>query len=144
MQTAKYTDALDKDVKGLKIGILKEGFGHDSSEKDVDEKVRAAADLLRKNGATVEEVSVEMHKLGPAIWSPIALEGLQFQMMNGNGLGMNWKGLYTTSLLDHLAGWQNRADELSDTLKISMLVVNTASAIIAGTFMPRHRIWRAS
>ncbi|MBA98372.1 MAG: Asp-tRNA(Asn)/Glu-tRNA(Gln) amidotransferase GatCAB subunit A, partial [Roseobacter sp.] len=122
VQTAKYTDALDKDVKGLKIGILKEGFGHDSSEKDVDEKVRAAADLLRKNGATVEEVSVEMHKLGPAIWSPIALEGLQFQMMNGNGLGMNWKGLYTTSLLDHLAGWQNRADELSDTLKISMLV----------------------
>ncbi|HDZ82220.1 MAG TPA: amidase [Roseobacter sp.] len=122
VKVAKYTDALDKDVKGLKIGILKEGFGHDSSEKDVDEKVRAAADLLRKNGATVEEVSVEMHKLGPAIWSPIALEGLQFQMMNGNGLGMNWKGLYTTSLLDHLAGWQNRADELSDTLKISMLV----------------------
>ena len=53
---------------------------------------------------------------------PIALEGLQMQMMHGNGMGFNWKGLYTTSLLDAHANWRARANELSRTLKISMLI----------------------
>ena len=118
----KYTDALKKGAKGLKIAVVNEGFGHDASEADVDAKVRAAAQKLSELGATVDEVSIEMHLLGPAIWSPIALEGLQFQMMNGNGMGMNWKGLYTTSLLDAVACWRERADGLSDTLKVSMMV----------------------
>lgn len=122
VRTAKYTEALGKGVKGLKIGVVREGFGHPQSEADVDEKVHAAAETLRRLGAAVEEVSIEMHPLGIAIWTPIALEGLQWQMMQGNGMGMNWKGLYTTSLLDVLASWRTRADELSDTLKISMLV----------------------
>ncbi|WP_375596744.1 amidase [Algihabitans albus] len=122
VRTAKYTEALDKGVKGLKIGVVTEGFGLKQSERDVDAKVRAAADKLGELGAKVEEVSIEMHLLGAAIWTPIALEGLQWQMMQGNGMGMNWKGLYTTSLLDAVANWRDRADELSDTLKISMLV----------------------
>jgi amidase len=63
-----------------------------------------------------------MHTIAPAIWTPIALEGLQAQMMAGNGMGFNWKGLYTVSLLDAHAGWRSRANELSDSLKISMFV----------------------
>ena len=121
VRTAKYTQALGKGVKGLKIGVLREGFGHPNSEKDVDAKVKAAAKRLQKLGATVAEASVPMHLLGPAIWTPIALEGLQWQMMRGNGLGMNWKGLYVTSLLDAHSNWRSRADELSLSLKISML-----------------------
>ena len=62
-----------------------------------------------------------MHLDGLAIWTPIALEGLQAQMMHGNGMGFNWEGLYTTSLLDAHANWRARANQLSRTLKISML-----------------------
>ena len=122
VETAAYREALGKGAGGLKVGVVQEGFGHAQSEADVDSKVRAAADRLRDLGATVDDISVEMHKLGQAIWTPVALEGLQWQMMRGNGMGMNWKGLYTTSLLDTVANWRTRADELSDTLKISMLV----------------------
>ena len=43
--------------------------------------VRQAADRLRSLGAIVEDVSVPMHMDGPAIWTAIALEGLQAQMM---------------------------------------------------------------
>ena len=43
-------------------------------------------------------------------------------MMHGNGMGFNWEGLYTTSLLDAHANWRARANELSRTLKISMFV----------------------
>ena len=118
----KYTAALGRGVAGLRIGVLTEGFGHASSEPDVDQKVRQAADRFRALGAIVEEISIPMHLDGLAIWTPIALEGLQAQMMHGNGMGYNWEGLYTTSLLDAHANWRARANQLSRTLKISMLV----------------------
>ncbi|MAA74651.1 MAG: Asp-tRNA(Asn)/Glu-tRNA(Gln) amidotransferase GatCAB subunit A [Salinisphaeraceae bacterium] len=121
-RVSRYTEALGKGADGLKIGVLKEGFGFPTSEDDVDQAVRDVGIKLKSLGAQVEEVSVPMHLMGPAIWSPIALEGLQWQMMRGNGMGMNWEGLYITSLLDAHAAWRQRADELSDSLKISMFV----------------------
>ena len=121
-RVAEYSRALGQGVKGLKIGVVKEGFGHPNSERDVDAGVRRAALALGKLGATVSEVSVPMHAAGPAIWTPIALEGATELMMKGNGLGTNWRGLFVTSLLDAHSAWRHRADELSDTLKISMLL----------------------
>ena len=117
----KYTAALGRGVAGMRIGVLTEGFQHDSCEPDVVQKVRQAADRLRGLGAIVEEISIPMHLDGLAIWTPIALEGLQAQMMHGNGMGFNWEGLYTTSLLDAHANWRARANQLSRTLKISMM-----------------------
>jgi amidase len=121
-KTAKYTQALDKGVKGLRIGIVKEGFGLPVSEGDVDAKVKAAAKIFAKLGATVDEISIPMHLVAPAIWLPIAAEGGTEFMMKGNAMGTNWRGLYNTTLLDAHSGWQHRADELSDSLKITMLV----------------------
>ena len=117
----RYTAALGRGVSGLRIGVLLEGFNRTDSESDVDHKVRQAADRFRAMGAIVEDVSVPMHMDGPAIWTAIAVEGLQAQMMNGNGMGFNWKGLYTTSLLDAHSAWRARADELSPSLKVSMM-----------------------
>ena len=122
VKTDAYTKALGGGAKGLKIGVVKEGFGHPNSERDVDAKVKQAASTLRDLGATVSEISVPMHAVGLAIWSPIALEGATELMMRGNGMGTNWRGLYTTSLLDAHSQWKHRADELSETLKISMLI----------------------
>jgi amidase len=119
---AAYTEALGMGCAGLKIGIVKEGFGWANSESDVDAKVTAAGAKLAKLGASVEEISLPMHRIGKDIWTPIALEGLQVQMMNGNGMGFNWKGLYTVGLLDAHAAWRERANDLSDSLKISMFV----------------------
>jgi len=121
-RTAPYTEALGRGVDGLRIGVVKEGFGHHNSEKDVDASVRSAAAVFGKLGAKVGEVSVPMHAMGPAIWSPIALEGATELMMKGNGFGTNWRGLYVTSLIDAHSAWRHRADELSDTLKLSMLL----------------------
>jgi amidase len=42
--------------------------------------------------------------------------------MKGNGYGFNYKGLYDTALIDFHNGWRQRADELSDTLKITMVL----------------------
>ena len=96
-KVANYTEALDGGVKGLRIGIVKEGFGLANSERDVDAKVMAGGQLFKKLGATVDEISVPMHSWAPAIWLPIAAEGATEFMMKGNGMGTNWRGLYNTS-----------------------------------------------
>ena len=118
----RYTQAVGMGAAGMRIGIVKEGFGRPESEADVDQKVQAAAEKFRGLGAMVEEVSIPMHLTGAAIWTPIALEGLTDIMMHGNGFATGWKGLYVTSLLDYHSNWRARANELSKSLKISMFV----------------------
>ena len=121
-QVDDYVGAVGRGAGGMRIGVVKEGFGLSVSEADVDTRVRAAAETFKRLGATVDEVSIPAHLQGPAIWTPIALEGLTNQMMHGNGMGTGWEGMYTTSLLDFHAHWRSRADELSDTLKICMFM----------------------
>ena len=90
--------------------------------EQVDALVREAAGRFKGLGAAVEPVSIPRHRQGNAIWLAIAAEGALMQMMLGNGFGFNWQGLYVASLLDAHSGWRTRADELSDTLKNTMLL----------------------
>ena len=117
-----YREALGRGATGLRIAIVEEGFGHQQSLTQVDAVVREAAERFKALGATVDTVSIPMHRDGSAIWLPIAAEGALMQMMLGNGFGFNWQGLYVTSMVDFHSGWRNRADELSDTLKNTMLL----------------------
>ncbi|MET3434910.1 amidase [Herbaspirillum seropedicae] len=117
-----YTAALDRGVRGLKIGILTEGFALGNMDKRVADKVQEAIAQLEKLGASVATVSVEEHTLAGALWQPIGCEGLTMQMMHGNGMGFNWKGLYDLGLLQHHAHWREHADDLSATLKLCMFV----------------------
>ena len=53
-KVTKYTEALGAGVKGMKIALVKEGFGRPESDTQVDEKVRQGAEILKRLGATVE------------------------------------------------------------------------------------------
>ena len=117
-----YRDQMGGGIKGMRVALVKEGFGHPQSQEANDALVREAADRLRGLGAVVEEVSIPLHALGAAIWLPVAAEGATVQMMHGNGFGFNWQGLYVNSLLDAHSSWRGRADELSETLKNTMLL----------------------
>jgi amidase len=117
-----YREALGRGAAGLKIAVVEEGFGHPRSLQQVDQIVRDAADRFKGLGAAVDTLSIPLHRDGGAIWLPIAAEGALMQMMLGNGFGFNWQGLYVTSMLDCHSGWRGRADELSDTLKSTMLL----------------------
>jgi amidase len=116
--TLDYSSGIAAGVQGMRIGVVKEGFGRPESEADVDAKVRKAADQFRALGAIVEEVSIPQHLLGAAIWTPIGTEGIAQTMMLGDGYGLSRQDLYVTSLMDKLHGWQLRADQLSETTKI--------------------------
>jgi amidase len=117
-----YREALGGGAAGLRIAVVEEGFGHPQSLPQVDAVVREAAERFKGLGAVVDTVSIPMHLDGGAIWLPVAAEGALMQMMLGNGFGFNWQGLYVTSMLDCHSAWRTRADELSDTLKNTMLL----------------------
>ena len=121
-KTDDYTAALGKGVKGMKIGILTEGFDFPNMDPAVADKARSAAERFRALGAEVSEVSLPEHHIAGAAWNPITLEGFTAQMMHGNGMGFNWKGQYDVGLLDAHSGWRDRADDLSATMKICMMV----------------------
>ena len=57
----KYTKAIGQPVKGLKVGVVKEGFGQYDSHPDVDAGVRAAIKRLEGLGCEVKEVSIPWH-----------------------------------------------------------------------------------
>lgn len=121
---AAYSQALTGDVRGLRLGLVQEGFGwEDLSEPDVDARVTAAAHAFAKLGVQVSPVSIPWHRDGMHVWTPIAVEGATRLMVAGNSMGTNWQGHYTTSLLDIFArGWQSRADDLSETTKLVVLL----------------------
>jgi amidase len=124
-----YSEMLEGGIDGLRIAVVREGFGLPSSEPDVDEKVRTAAQLLGKLGATVTEVSIPWHSVGRALWMPIGVQGLTQTMMWGDGYGVSRSDLYVTSLMDFHRGWRQRADELSETTKLFTLF---------GTYVQKH------
>ena len=124
-----YTQMLEGGVEGLKVAVVKEGFGLPSSEPDVDDKVRKAAELLANLGAIVTEVSIPWHLSGGALWMPIGVQGLTQTMMWGDGYGLSRPDLYVTSLMDFHRGWRQRADELSETTKLFTLF---------GTYIQKH------
>ena len=117
----RYTDALDGGVAGLRIGVLREGFGHANSEPDVDARVRDAARRFAALGAKVEDISVPAHTDGFAVWAAIRGDAACVTLLEMNGAGINHEGLYVTSLLDHAMGWRSRADEFADTIKIASI-----------------------
>jgi amidase len=119
--SARYSDALDISVEGLRIGIVSEGFGHKGGDPQVDDAVRAAGAHFAELGALVSTVSIPMHRLGDRIWSGIVLEGSLEMMMLGNAMGTNWKGLHLASLARQQSAWRTNPNELPMPIRIAML-----------------------
>ncbi|MGI8316992.1 amidase [Halobacillus mangrovi] len=131
LEAKPYSEALTGNAQGLKIGIISEGFNWKGlSEEDVDLFVNQAAQSLADAGATVEEVSIPMHRDGIHIWNVVGTEGLTSSMVKENGMGTNWKGHYSTRLLDAYGkAKKTKADEFSETVKMTVLL---------GEYMQNH------
>jgi amidase len=97
-----YTKLLEGGVQGLRIAVVKEGFGQPKSDADVDAKVAQTAERFARLGAAVAEVSSPWHRLGGAILLPILYGGVAEPAMWGDG-------------------WHHRTDELSEPAKLAAL-----------------------
>jgi amidase len=131
-----YMPALNQNVRGMKIAVVKEGFGQDgssvglsSSDPETDACVADAINRLCSLGAVVEEVSIPEHLDAYHIWSAIIVEGALAFMVNGNGVGTNWRGWYNSGLAEALArGFKAYAQDLPATVR---------SAMVRGEYMRR-------
>jgi amidase len=126
-----YTAAIGKGCKGIKIGVLEDGFGFPDpwgdtglpgSATEVDKKVRAALQRLKKKGASLTKVSNPRHEDAFHLWSIIILEGAAAFMLKGNGVGTNWAGFYNSQLLDNVAkSAKSRINDISVSAKLVLL-----------------------
>jgi len=122
-QPQDYLGRLNDGVAGLRIGVLREGFGHANSDPESDLVVRQAIEHYRRLGAEVTEVSLPMHLVGCAIHTGIVMEGAAQLIFHGSGQGDNWNGLYATSLVEAFGSrWRSRADQLPYTTKAMLFM----------------------
>jgi amidase len=123
MPPVDYLGALTGDVEGLRLAVVREGFGHEGlSEPDVDEAVQRAVRAYERLGAKVEEVSIPWHLDAMAVWNAIALEGATAIMVSGESMAYGAKGRYSPGLVEAFAsGRRARGDRLSPTVKLSVL-----------------------
>src|SRR4030081_3846651 len=122
-RTGDYMGALGKPAKGLRVGILREGFDHPESDPAVDAKVRAAIAALKKAGVEAEEISLPWHLDGPHVWSCIILEGATEMMLKGYGVGNNIHGYYPLSMQEAFArGMGTRINDVSPTVKLVLML----------------------
>jgi amidase len=117
-----YSQMLEGGAKGLRVAVVKEGFQQPNAEPAVNAKVQTAAKRLADLGARVEEVSIPMHLMGPAIWTPIGTEGLTQTMMWGDGYGLSRPDLDAVSRMDFHRGWRQRANDMSETTKLFLML----------------------
>lgn len=125
----RYTDALGKSVKGMRIGVVREGFGREFSDAPVDECVRAAVARFASMGASVAEVSIPEHQTGVAVWAGILFDGL-WQTMRFSGLGGNNHGVYSPAQFAAMEHWLDRLGETTANVRLLTL---------AGKYLERYR-----
>ena len=88
-----YQQALSGEIRGLRVGLVQEGFGWDGlSEPDVEDCVTESAQALAGLGAEVSSVSIPWHRDGRHILNAILMEGATALVAQGNSMGTNWKG----------------------------------------------------
>lgn len=129
-----YREGLVEPVTGLRIGVLAEGFGLETSDPRVDSTVGGALELLRSRGADVLPVSVPLHTKGSAVWAAIILEGGLELMMLGNAAGTNAKGLYVDSLARRQASWRDNPEELPEPIRVSMIAGEVLRSAFGGRY----------
>jgi amidase len=134
-----YTEALGRTITGMRIAIVREGFGHPQSNQELDKKVMSAAALLHDLGAHVDRVSIPAHRLGPALWRAISLEGSFANVFQDNGVGAQWSGRYPTHLSSVMARWREHANRLPDTVKSVLLLGKYVSSHSRGFYYGKAR-----
>jgi amidase len=127
-----YTGALGQGARGLRIGLLAEGFARPESEPAVDVQVRSAAARLAALGATVTEVSVPMHALGGAIWIG-TVQSTVNALLTTDGFGSGREDLMVPSFMATQSHWRERANDLPPSLQNWLLLAE---------FLRRERGWQ--
>jgi len=132
-----YLDTVADGVRGLRVGVVAEGFGQDGAEPDVDVAVRQAASDLAKLGADVTDISIPLHAVGPALWMPIIMHGMARTVTDGQGFGGGRDDLYPTDMMEHLFATRRRVDDHPPNVKLCALLAQFVADRAGQTYYGR-------
>jgi len=119
-RTEAYSDAIGKGIEGMRIGVVREGFGLEISEADVDDKVRSAASRFGKLGASVSDVSIPMHAMGAAIGFSVIQSTIE-TMFHHDGCLISRLDPAVASAVEAQRTWRSRPDDLNENIKIMLI-----------------------
>jgi amidase len=126
-----------RSIKGVRIAIVKEGFGSAESMPAVDTAVKKAAKFLASLGATVKEVSIPMHNRAIPIWNSIAIEGGVDSFYHGH-TAYQHKGYYNPRLISAMSrAITSNGGDFSATAKMGTLVAHYMREKYHGVFYAR-------
>lgn len=131
-----YLSDMRSGAKGIRIGVLREGFGLEGlSQPSVDRIVREAARKFQSLGMEVTDVSVPRHLDGLDIWTGIATEGAWSTMVRDNSAGHGAWAAYDTHLTEHYgSARKGRSAAFSPTVKTVILLGQYLDEKYNGTF----------
>jgi len=94
----RYTEALGKDINGLRIGVVEEGFTHPDGDAVVNVKVRAAAERFGELGAEVTDISIAAHSSAGAL-TFLLVQSMVETMFSTDGYGTGRRDLMAPDFL---------------------------------------------
>lgn len=122
LEVKAYGQALTGDARGLRIGIVAEGFGTPVSEPDVDRIIRQQAARFADAGASVSEISIPQHAQAPGIMLASMLDGTLATFTDYSGAGPNSKAYtFTDAVRFYNEKRKSRAMEMPVTVKTVLL-----------------------
>ncbi|XP_072027626.1 amidase-like isoform X3 [Amphiura filiformis] len=120
----EYSKEIQVDrLDGIKVGLLKEGFGFPESDPRVDEAVRNAVRKLESVGAEVVDVSIPLHYESGSIWSAVGFTGSSNIILDGAGFGSGYNGFYPTSLITTAGmAFRSQTNDFDPSIKASIML----------------------
>ena len=112
---------LDGGVRGLRIGILEEGFA-EPIEPDVAAGVLAAVSTLEELGAEVTRISVPQHAQIDSVYAALVFEGAR-AIYDVGFFGIGAKTYYPASIITAIDRmWRTHGDMMQPRTKLSHLI----------------------
>ncbi len=128
--THRYSELIQGGVAGMRLAIINEGFGHETSNAESDALVLEACRKFKDLGAIVDEISFPLHREAAVMYMPALAEGLAREMMLQSGVFYGLPGLYVGGALERCNSWMARAGELPPTVR--------AFTLLGAFYMEQH------
>lgn len=131
---------LDGGVKGLRIGILEEGFA-EPIEQGVADGVLAAVATLEKLGAEVMRISVPQHAQMDRVYAALVFEGAR-AVYDVGFFGMGAKAYYPASIITAMDRmWRYHGDLMQPRTKLNHLIAELSRRNFhGGVYAKAHNV----
>ena len=128
MEKKDYTESLEKDIKGLKIGVPKEFFG-EGINKEVKEKLEEAIEKYKEMGAIVEECSLDVAQYALATYYIIACAEASSNLGRFDGIRYGYRAKDYTDLNELFVNSRSEAfgDEVKRRIILGTYVLSSGS-----------------